>query len=497
MPAIPRRRHLASAAAGVVALAMLAATPALGAYSLSEPVATPLDQTVRQMLATEQTGDGVPDLVVSRARDIAVFAGDGAGRFLPRDTAAAGTDPFGLAAADLDGDGQEDVAVADLQRDGGVAAALTDGRGGFRGIVPTSTGAGAIAVAAGDFDDDGVRDLAAIRGRGSSLSILLGQGDGRFAEAPGPALATGNSPWRLSLGDYNRDLRQDIAVMNNLSGGVQVYFGAGRGTFRGPLELPALSAFAIASGDLDGNLTQDIVVALGAGTVTVFSGDGRGSFAALPSIAIGTTGTPSSAAVADIDGDGAQDIALGIANAGFGRLTVLLGDGAGGFAGSSVRDLPASAPDNLTVADVDGDRRCDLVASLQPASIQVYTGAASGAAVSDAHDVCRDRVKEPVGAQDVTVPTRPLRVAPGRVVPVRYAVSEAAVVLGTLRRGARGKRVARTRGATVDAGRHSMRVRAPRRPGAYSLTVAAGNLDGAIDRGRVRLVVRPRKGGAR
>ena len=90
-----------------------------------------------------------------------------------------GTDPFSVAVGDFNGDGRQDLAVANGGSDN-VSILLGDGAGSFS--APTNFGAGNLpsSVAVGDFNGDGKQDLAVANGGSDNVSILLGDGAGNF-----------------------------------------------------------------------------------------------------------------------------------------------------------------------------------------------------------------------------------------------------------------------------------------------------------------------------
>src|SRR6185503_15444678 len=109
-----------------------------------------------------------------------ILRGGGAGTFSAHVDFPAGQAPNALVAADFNGDGVPDLAVANAF-DGGTVSILLGGSGTtFQAPVAYKTGDSAALVAA-DFNRDAKIDLAAVNPGARTLSVLLGNGDGTFA----------------------------------------------------------------------------------------------------------------------------------------------------------------------------------------------------------------------------------------------------------------------------------------------------------------------------
>src|SRR5205814_478251 len=125
--------------------------------------------------------------------------------------------PVSVAVGDFNGDGKQDIAVANngvpppTSRPGSVYILLGNGAGNF-GV--TNFGAFGLpnSVAGGDFNGDGKQDLAVANNSSNNVSILLGDGAGNFG-APTNFGAGGNAS-SVAVGDFNGDGKQDLAVAN-------------------------------------------------------------------------------------------------------------------------------------------------------------------------------------------------------------------------------------------------------------------------------------------
>nr|MBA3914558.1 VCBS repeat-containing protein [Terriglobales bacterium] len=217
-------------------------------------------------------------------------------------------------------------------------------------------GGSADAVVTADFNGDGSTDLAIGNGTATpAISIQLGNGDGTFH--PGQQITTSNrTAFRLVTGDWNSDGLPDLAALEGSSNNLDIYIGVGDGTFIiGQVDPTGQQSFALATGDLNNDGSADLVAVNPKG-VTVFLGNGDGSFSSGVFYNIGST-DGSDVAVGDFNHDGKLDVV-----ASFNRLVaVALGNGDGTLQASVGYFLDAQT-DSVAVGDLNGDGVLDVIA---------------------------------------------------------------------------------------------------------------------------------------
>jgi hypothetical protein len=316
--------------------------------------------------------DGKPDLAVTNdvSHDVTILLGDGAGNF----AAAAGSPilvtgfPRALAAGDLNRDGRLDLAAAHYFGDT-VSVLLGNGSGGFTaasGSPFAVPGDGPAAIAVADVNGDGRLDLVTANQFSSDVSILLGNGAGGFSPAPGTPPAVGTGPFGIAAADLNRDGKVDLAVANFTAESVSVLLGDGAGGFSlaagSPIALTHPWAIAVADVNRDGK--ADLAVTDGyANGAYVLLGNGAGGFSVTPDSPIYVGLTSRAATAADLNGDGKPDLV--VSSGGAGDLSLLVGDGAGGFVDAAgTPQGVGTEPRGVTAADFDRDGKPDLAVAI-------------------------------------------------------------------------------------------------------------------------------------
>ncbi|HEY6269238.1 MAG TPA: FG-GAP-like repeat-containing protein [Candidatus Acidoferrum sp.] len=326
-------------------------------------------------------GDGIPDIVATAtlAQTVDIFLGKGNGDFQPAVAYSAGLlggETANIAVGDFNKDGKLDIITS---IGGAVAAAgssvsvlLGKGDGTFlpASLVASNQESGQLVVA--DFNGDGNPDWIAGKANGTLMTLALGNGDGTFRAGVNYALGAG--PF-VTLGDVNKDGKLDVVAVDVGSNDVRVLLGKGDGTFLPAIITPVPGAYyGIAVADLNGDGNQDVVVGDSTGgaprNVIVLLGKGDGTFAAPARFTTGGSGEGLILAE-DFNGDGKLDIA--VVNESDNTVSILLGNGDGTFQAPKI--TPALATDGflgaMAAADLNGDGKLDLV-------VPDWVGSASG-----------------------------------------------------------------------------------------------------------------------
>ena len=397
---------------------------------------------VNSLVPVDLNRDGRLDLVATRVVDMAVYLQTGPGQFdgsCPDEvqgvddflgSAENTAGPQSVAAADLDRDGDLDLASANLQ--GNSLSVFFQTSPGVFGLPdnerrrPSLTvgGPGVTdgprAVIAADLDGDGDVDLASANSEGDDLTVFLQGERGRFGRAdadgsPQQRLTSAEvlAPQALVAADFDGDGDLDLAAASESAGAVMVFLQDAPGVYGAVQILRVLELVeprGLAAGDLDADGDNDLVVAAtGADRLVLFRRAGE-AFVAESIGAAAVTRRPVAVAMADLDADG--DLDLVVANEGDlstrqgSDVALLLQQEDGGFE-PSVREVlggptVTDGPRWVEVVDVDLDGDPDLVVASNfgstvslfrqlrpgefvPEPVRVLTGA-----ISPKHVLARD-----------------------------------------------------------------------------------------------------------
>ena len=263
--------------------------------------------------------------------------------------------PQQLISADVNADGLVDLVTANRDRQGPVSLSVFVNEGPtfapealyFAG---DDLDPGDASVSAADLDGDGDVDLAVTAG---SLIVLFGNaGHGTF-ERTGEVAQPESVSW-VTLADVSNDGRPDIVTGFEAARAIAWYRNRGDGAFDAPLEFTVDGRpQVLRAGDLDGDGDLDLLVGRGLLrlTVEVLENQGDGSFVATREL---TKGRISAIEPRDLDGDGLTDVVLTTETG----VMVWLQNSGTGLGEPIELDGPARA---LAIGDFNGDDAIDLV----------------------------------------------------------------------------------------------------------------------------------------
>ena len=361
-------------AGGCVAPACTGALGLPGPPELSQHVA---------VAAADFDGDGKEDLAVADGDtdSVTVLFGLGNGAFAAPVRFPAGLAPSNVAAADLNGDGRPDLVVANGVG-GTVNVLLNLGGGAFAPAVAYAAVKAPGAIAVVDLDGDGNADIAVADEGGSTVGVLLGQGGGAFAPAIG--VNAGANLVAIAAADFDGDGKPDLAVATSLDwfvGGVSVLWNQGGGAFSAPAPVGAAAgSIAMQVADFDGDGKPDLAVAVndadvGTGSIIVFLNQGQRVFSSAGGYDGNGFEIIQALATADFDDDGKPDLATAqLGN----TVSVLLNQGGGAFALASTTSVGARAV-SMAAADLDGDGKLDLAVAVAYDTLDVLSNQGGGA----------------------------------------------------------------------------------------------------------------------
>jgi hypothetical protein len=322
--------------------------------------------TPYHIITADFNNDTKPDLAVTNwlGNQLIILLGDGQGHYSVVSTLATGVHPNFIAAGDFDNNGTTDLAITN----GSVLRDLTlffnDGTGTSWTTTTLSTEGDAdlVAVVAANFSPstDSNIDLLILKDSGAADFYEVWQGNGAGAFTEISSGNTGSLPIFAAAGDFNGNGNVDIAIVNYYGDTPTILLGNGDGTFsEAPGSLVTLTQpRAIAVGHLNGDAYIDLAVTnLGDNTVSILLGNGDGTFSAAANVA--SSGGVAGIVISDFDGDGKNDIAVAKFNANI--VSIYRGNGNGSFDPTSTDFSTGTGPSFIVSGDLDKDGKPDLV----------------------------------------------------------------------------------------------------------------------------------------
>ena len=320
------------------------------------------------VVAGDFNDDGKIDLAVSNNFDntISILYGNGDGTFQPQVVVDVASGPMSIATGDFNGDGKADL-IASCVGSGVVSILLNGGNGEFT-LVNSPSGLfnpDLSLVITGDFNGDGNVDAIISSKIQEQLYFLAGEGNGSLKSPVALSRRTLGEIYSVTSADINNDGKVDLAFVADAPAGLFVMLGEGNGEFKAPLLSTVAGVSSIALADVNGDGLLDAVTPATYGSLEISLGDGKGRFGISR-----TTSTPApiygpnSTVAADFNGDGKLDLAIAEENFPTGQVSVVLGNGKGGFGSPIISALLSEAINNgdgMFSGDFNGDGKLDLI----------------------------------------------------------------------------------------------------------------------------------------
>jgi hypothetical protein len=330
-----------------------------GDGTFQSPASYPVGNDPSSIAIADFNGDGYLDLAVANAGwscssgdTVSVLFGNGDGTFQTKVDYVVGCQPFGVAAADLNGDGKVDLATANYV-DGTVSVLLNKGNGTFRKAQTYPAGhpyaPGGIATVL--FENDRLPSLAVATIAGTY--ILLNKGDGTFRTTGGYEPPYGD----LVVADFNRDGKPDLALVDTSyegTGGVAILYGTKHGFSGSHAYVAAPDVVSVRVGDFNRDGIPDLLVS--GGSVGILWGLGKGHFSSQTEY-FGML-DPGAIAIGDLNGDGNLDFVVASPS----QVQVMLGNGHGGFTQGTTMNVAGTS--QIALRELNGDGILDLVAMI-------------------------------------------------------------------------------------------------------------------------------------
>ncbi len=294
-------------------------------------------------------------------------------------------DVQGAVATDIDGDGDLDLVVVQTE-DGVVSILLNDGSGSFAFPENLAVGSSPYSVVASDLNNDGYMDLTSANEGTDNISVLLNDQNGGFESAVSYSVQSGPRYHRHA--DLNGDGYIDLVAYNGSSGSFSVLMNDGDGTYANAVHYTNhfyTNTTRLFLADMDGDGAQDVVLMKSEVEYVNFTYQvmirivknlGDGVFNGNTDYTLANQRV-SDFTLSDLNGDGRLDVAMTYDNNS--QVRVLLRNSDGTFPSDVNSTISVvTSPQRITAADLDGDGDLDLAAAGNNGELSFMLNAGDG-----------------------------------------------------------------------------------------------------------------------
>jgi|GEM_PF-1556707 len=214
-----------------------------------------------------------------------------------------------------------------------------------------------------DLTGDGRLDAIVAAHNTHQLRVFAGNADGSFA-ATSTNYSTGNNPWDIEIIDFDADGDQDLVVACLGSDQIRLHRNdAGTLVAAGSVTVGD-SPLHIVKGTFNADLIPDLAVAnhgTGAGgrSLSILIGNGAGGFTESKVTVAGNVFRPYGLAAGDVNNDGKADLVAGDFDTD--DMRVFIGTGSGTFGAPTSFDVEDLDPTSVSLADFDHDGKLDAL----------------------------------------------------------------------------------------------------------------------------------------
>ncbi|CAF4175866.1 unnamed protein product [Adineta steineri] len=271
--------------------------------------------------------------------------------------------PVFVSLNDINDDNRSDIIVAN-EKASNVGIFFNVQGSSFRQQITYSTGSSAAPqyISVVDVNDDGKPDIIVASNAGTNVGFLVNKESGQFH---GIRLSgTGNRAYPPVVGDVNSDKKPDIIVTNENTNTIRVFLNSDHGQFslRNQYQIPyGFGVTWLQVVDVNSDTHPDTIVANSdGGSIGIFFNVGDGTFTNWTTFSTEIGSQPSSISVVDVNGDNKPDLIVG--NFKTSNIGILLNAGNGKFLNQTIYSTGHySEPRSVVVADINCDNKPDII----------------------------------------------------------------------------------------------------------------------------------------